>query len=72
MKLSKERGWEVKFCPVDGYAVEKCQVARYFTNCPVCQRDGRQTRLVDRFVVHVPENKVLTPLSGRSGYENRD
>lgn len=72
MKLNKERGWEAKFCPVDGYAIEKCNLTKYITSCPVCQRDGRQTRLVDRFVVHVPENKILSPLAGGRSDESRD
>lgn len=65
MPLDPEKGWEILFCPNCGYAVEKCRVTRNFIDCPLCERKGQQVRLEDRFVVHIPENKVLKPLSGR-------
>ena len=68
MKLDKERGFEVKFCPQCSYAIERCDLTRYFIYCPLCQRNNIETRLVDRFVVHVPENKVLAPTG--KGTEN--
>jgi hypothetical protein len=55
------KGWEILFCPVCKYAVEKCRVTQNWQYCPYCERKGRESRLVDRFVVHYPESKVLKP-----------
>ena len=63
--LDPEKGWEILLCQKCGYAVEKCRLTRYFLFCPICRRQGRQVRLVDRYVVHVPENKILAPLKER-------
>ena len=60
-QLNPEQGWEILFCEKCGYAVEKCRVTRNFTYCLICGRRGQQVSLVDRFVVHIPENKVLKP-----------
>ena len=68
--LDGKKGWEIRFCLECGYAIEKCTLTRYFNYCPLCQkRRNIQVRLVDRFVVHVPENKVLIPLPGGKGLE---
>lgn len=62
MPLDPEQGWEIFFCQKCGYAVEKCKLTKNFDYCPLCERRGQQTKLVDRFVIHIPENKVLSPL----------
>jgi len=62
--LDGEKGWEILFCLDCGYAVEKCQLTRTWILCPLCLRKGEEVELVDRFVVHVPENKVLKPKAG--------
>jgi len=64
--LSKE-GWEIKFCLKCGYAVERCEFTRHFSVCPLCAKNGTQSKLQDRFVTHVPENKVVAPLAEKRG-----
>jgi len=59
--LDKE-GYEIKFCLKCGYAIERCERTKDFIICPLCRRKDIQSVLVDRFVSHVPENKVLAPL----------
>jgi len=56
-----EQGWEVSFCTECGFAIEKSWPTRKVTSCPLCRRRGKEVKLVDRFVVHRPENKVLVP-----------
>lgn len=60
--LDKE-GWEIKLCLKCGYALERCELTKRFNACPLCQRKNIKSTLVDRFVTHVPENKVFTPLA---------
>jgi hypothetical protein len=60
--LSATEGWEIAFCPQCGYAVEKCRWTQFFTTCPLCLKQDKEVKLVDRFVVHFPENKVMRPL----------
>jgi len=67
-RLNKE-GWEIKLCLKCGYALEKCELTKHFSACPLCQRENIRSILVDRFVTHVPENKVLTPLAERRGQQ---
>jgi len=61
MRRLSTDGWEVAFCPRCGYAVEKCYITRLFTICPVCLRRGKTVSLVDRFIIHNPDYKVLRP-----------
>jgi len=63
-RLDKE-GWEIKFCLKCGYALERCELTKHFSACPLCLRKDIQSTLVERFVTHVPKNKVLTPLAER-------
>ena len=62
MPLNPEQGWEILFCPGCGYAIEACVVTTNLKICPVCWRKGEEVELVDRFVLHRPVNKVLSPL----------
>ncbi|MBA7679355.1 hypothetical protein ES703_87647 [subsurface metagenome] len=62
MPFNAEQGWEIRFCEKCGYAIEKAEATRYIEICPVCHRKGDEVTLVDRFVVHKPVNKVVTPL----------
>lgn len=66
MPLNPYKGWEVLLCPECAYAIEKCKVTRYIIYCPYCERKGREVKLVDRFVVHYPVNKVVKPMVGRT------
>jgi hypothetical protein len=59
--LDGEKGWEILFCEKCGYAIDKSRVTRTWTVCPLCLRKGKESQLVDRYVVHYPENKVLKP-----------
>lgn len=61
LNLNKE-GWEIKLCLKCGYALERCEITKHFTACPLCRRKNIKSMLLDRFVTHVPENKVLIPL----------
>lgn len=66
MPLLGREGWEIKFCLKCGYAIEKSAITEKITHCPVCNKKGVESKLVDRFVVHYPENKVIAPLAERS------
>lgn len=62
MPFNSEQGWEILFCPGCGYSIEASVVTTNFKICPVCRRKGDEVELVDRFVLHRPVNKVLSPL----------
>ena len=57
-----ERGWEILYCEYCGYAIDKSGPAINWKLCPLCVVKGRgEHKLVDRYVVHRPENKILKP-----------
>lgn len=59
-----EQGWEVRFCQNCGFAIEKSQATQSVASCPLCRQRRREVKLVDRFVVHRPVNKVSAPRAG--------
>lgn len=62
MGFDPMEGWEAKFCPGCGYAIPACKQTKDLHRCPLCQEEGKEIKLVDLYVVHQPENKVIWPL----------